>query len=194
MKIDTSLIEGYENLSAEEKVEALLNLELEDTETKRKYKDLVDKAASDAKKQKDKAREEERKRLEAEEKLNSRLSEEEKAQQEQEERIKAIEEENARLKRNAIVAKKTAFYQNLGYSPELAQETAEAFADGDFDTVDKNQMTAHEEFEKTIRADVVRNNPHPQNNGGAGGARLSLAEAMMRANQGEEVEVPTYKK
>lgn len=185
MKIDTSKIDGFENMTPEEKVEAFLNYEVPDVE--KKYKDLISKANSEAKKYKDQAKE-------AEEKLLSQMSEEEKAKQEQEDRYRAIEEENNRLKKESVISKKTAFYQSLGFSKELAAETAEAFANGDFDTVEKNQITAHEEFEKNIRADVVRQNPHPQNSGGTEPERLSLAEAMKRANAGENVEIPKYKK
>lgn len=171
MKIDTSGIENFDNLSAEEKVAALLNVEVDDSVAiEKKYKELISKANSEAKKYKDAAKE-------ADEKLKSQMSEEEKERKEREDRYRQIEEENERLKNEALIARKTSFYRNLGFTDELAKETAEAFASGDFETVEKNQLRAHEEFEKNIRADVVRNNPHPQNNGGDGTA-LTKADIM----------------
>lgn len=158
MKINTSTIENYDNMTAEEKLAAIEALDIQDTDTEKRYKDLISKANAEAKKYKDAMRT-------AEEKLNGHLSEEERAQKERDEHIKAIEEENAQLKREMTVTQKTAFYQSIGFDEGLAKATAEAFVDGDFDTVESNQRKAHEEFEKSIRADVIRQTPHPQNVG-----------------------------
>lgn len=155
--IDTSKIEGFDTMSAEEKVNALLGLD-DGTETEKKYKELISKANSETKKYKDMARE-------AQEKLNSQMTEDELKRAEEQKRIEDIEKENAMLKRDATIARKTAFYTSLGFDSELAKATAEAFADGDFETVEANQLKAHQEFEKNIRADVIRQNPHPANVG-----------------------------
>ena len=143
-------------------------------ELEKKYKDAMDKAASEAKRYKDAMRE-------AEDKLKSYMTDDERAKQEQEDRYKAIEEENARLKRDMSISQKTAFYLNLGFDGELAKETAEAFVDGDFATVEANQLKAHEDFEKAIRADVVRNTPHPQNSGN-GSTGLTKEQIMKEPN------------
>lgn len=158
MKIDTQGIENYENMTAEEKVAALEGLEIEDTATKEHYKSLIEKANREAKQYKDAMRA-------AENKLKEQLPEEEKKRQEEAEKYKAIAEENAQLKRDMAITQKTAFYQTLGFSEEMAAETATAFVDGDHATVEKNLFTAHQEFERNVRADVVRNTPHPQNAG-----------------------------
>lgn len=172
MKIDTTAIENYDTMTPEEKVAALESWE--DTTTEEKWKGLVTKANAEAKKYKDAMRT-------AEEKLKGQMTEDERAKQELEDHYKAIEDENARLKRDMTVSQKTAFYLNLGFDGELAKETAEAFVDGDFDTVEKNQLKAHEEFERAIRADVVRQTPHPQN-GGTGSAGLTKAQIMAEKN------------
>ncbi len=143
-------------------------------ELEKKYKDAMDKASSEAKKYKDRMRE-------AEDKLKTYMTEDERKAQETEEHYKAIEEENARLKRDMSISQKTAFYLNLGFDGELAKETAEAFVSGDFDTVERNQLKAHEEFERAIRADVVRSTPHPQNSG-MGSAGLTKEQIMAEPN------------
>lgn len=171
MKIDTKSIENYENMTPEEKVQALEGFEMNDNEAK--YKELISKANSEAKKYKDQMRA-------AEEKLNSQLSEEERTQKETEERYKAIEEENARLKRDMTISQKTAFYLNMGFDGDLAKETATAFVDGDFETVEKNELGWRKNFERDIRADVVRQTPHPQNAGGIGG--LTKDQIMKETN------------
>lgn len=170
MKLDTSTIENFENMSADDKLKALLEQDFVDTDTEKKYKDLISKANSEAKKYKDAMRS-------AEDKLKEHMSDEERIKTEEAERYKAIEEENERLKRDMNITKKTAFYQSIGFDGDLAKETAVAFVDGDFDTVEKNHKAAHEAFEKNIRADVVRNNPTPQNNG-TGSKSITKAEIM----------------
>ena len=139
-------------------------------EIAKQYKDAMDKASAQAKKYKDAMRE-------AQEKLKSYMTDEERKAQEVEDHYRTIEEENARLKRDMTISQKTAFYLNLGFDGELAKETAEAFVDGDFETVERNQLKAHEEFEKAIRADVVRSTPHPQNSG-TGTIGLTKAQIM----------------
>ena len=134
----------------------------------------MDKASHEVKQYKDKFRE-------SEEKLKSYLSEDERNQQETAEKYRAIEEENARLKRDMTISQKTAFYLNLGFDGELAKETATAFVDGDFETVERNQLQAHKDFEQAIRADVVRNTPHPQN-GGNGSTGLTKEQIMKEPN------------
>lgn len=184
MRISTEAIEGFEDMSAEEKLAALLEQDFKDTDTEKKYKDLISKANAEAKKYKDAMHE-------AEGKLKEQMSDEERTRQEQEERYKAIEEENARLKRDMTISEMTAFYQSVGFDGDLAKQTAEAYVDGDQATVKANTKAAHEAFEKAIRADVVRNNPKPQNQGNGsqgGGEKITLTEAMRRANNGEEVD------
>ncbi len=145
----------------------------EEAEKAQRYKEAIDKASSEASKFKKQWKE-------AEEKLKSQMTEDERAKTEEAERYKAIEEENARLKRDMSISQKTNFYLSLGFDGDLAKETAEAFVDGDFDTVEANQLKAHEDFEKAIRADVVRNTPHPQNSGETGG--ITKAQIMAIKN------------
>jgi len=161
LKINVNDISGYAEMTAEEKVAALEAMEVTDTDTERKYKDLISKANSEAKKYKDAMRE-------AEDRLKGHMTEEERLKQEQEDRYKAIEEENLKLKRDMTISQKTAFYQSIGFDEELAKETATAFVDGDFDTVEANQKKAHEAFEtalrQSVREETVRSTPHPTNN------------------------------
>ena len=60
---------------------------------------------------------------------------------------------------------------------ELAEETAVAFVDGDYDKVNANQIKAHAEFEKSIRAEVVRSDPKPTSKG-SGTSTITKAEIM----------------
>lgn len=174
MRIDTNAIENYANMTAEEKVAVLEVLDIHDIDTETHYKDLISKANSEAKKYKDAMRT-------AEDKLKGFMTDDERQKKELEDRYKAIEEENASLKRDMTISQKTAFYQSIGFDEELAKQTAEAFVDGDFETVEANQKKAHEAFEQNLRQSVreenVRNTPHP-NNGGVGSQTITKAQIL----------------
>ena len=187
MKIDTSTIENYESMTAEEKIAALEGYDVKDTETEKRYKEIISKANTEAKKYKDAMKL-------AEEKLKGQMTEDERVKAETEERYKSIAEENAKLKREMSISQKTAHYRAMGYSDELAQQTAEAFVDGDYQTVEANELKAHEEFEKNLLADVVRKTPGLHDGGQGNNEKISLAEAMKRANAGEKVDIPKFRR
>lgn len=89
------------------------------------------------------------------------LSEEEKKKLESEQRWSEIEAENKQLKREKSIAEFTAQYLGMGYEAELAKSTAEAMTDGDIAKVLKNQATFTETMKQQIKADLMRNNPDP---------------------------------
>lgn len=103
----------------------------------------------------------ERRMKEAEKKLADKLSEEEKAQLElaqREEYYKALEKENA-LNRYTTKLSKTI------KDEKVLNEIATLYADGEFDkALDKqNEYLAkyHSEIEKTIKAELLKENPAP---------------------------------
>ena len=114
----------------------------------------------------------------AEKALAEKLTEEEKAQIElakKEEYYKALEKENARNK----------YITKLGKSikdEKVLNEIADLFAEGDFVTaIDKqNEYLAkyHGELEKTIKADLMKQNPQPQPQNGNGGITKEQFDAM----------------
>ena len=114
----------------------------------------------------------------AEKALAEKLTEEEKAQIElakKEEYYKALEKENARNK----------YITKLGKSikdEKVLNEIADLFAEGDFVTaIDKqNEYLAkyHGELEKTIKADLMKQNPQPQPPNGNGGITKEQFDAM----------------
>lgn len=119
----------------------------------------------------------ERRMKEAEKKLADKLTEEEKAQIElakKEEYYKALEKENNRNKYIAKLGKSIKDEKVLG-------EIADLYADGDFTTaIDKqNEYLAkyHGELEKTIKADLMKNNP--QSNPQSGGTSTKTKEEIM---------------
>ena len=92
-------------------------------------------------------------------KYNSTLDE---AQQAELKRKEIEEERNRRLEeleRKAMVSDYKAMYLSLGYSDELAQKSAEAKYDKNDDVLFANQKTFLEEKEKTIRAEILKEQP-----------------------------------
>ena len=171
MRIDTAKIDGFDTMSDAEKIEALTNFEFSDAEeVEAKYKRLISERNTEVanyKKQNQKLDEE----------LKARLNEAELAQREKETELAQLKAEYEATIRESRIAKQKAHYKAIGYSDELAEETAEAFVDGDFDKVNANQVKAHEEFEKSIRAEVVRSDPKPTSKG-SGTSTITKAEIM----------------
>ena len=149
-RVDVSKIENYENMTAEEKLEAVLNFEVEDTEIT-KYKNLLNKANSEAAENKRKLKEFQ----------DQKLSEEEKAKLEREESEKALKEELATLKKSQTIAEYKANYLALGYDEELASKTAEAQFDGNMATVFANQKTFAESVKAKAKEELLNSTPDP---------------------------------
>ena len=121
MKIDTAKIENYEEMSAEDKIKALEEYEIEIPAPKEsdevvKLKTALSKANSDAAEWKRQFRE--------------KQTEAERAEAERKEREQAVEEELRVLRRDKTVAGYVNSCLALGYDKELALRAAEAMADG----------------------------------------------------------------
>lgn len=156
VKIDTTKIEGFENLTPEQKVEALLAFEIDTPSPDYSgyvKKDVFDKTASDLARLK-------------KEQLD-RLSEEEKAKAIAREEMDNLRARNAELEMNAKIASYKAKFLASGYSDELATSTAEAFSKGDMDTVFANQSKFLEEHDKKVKAGMLGGTKTPPAGGGA---------------------------
>lgn len=165
MKIDTTKIEGFDSLTAEQKLEKLLAYDVEVPQpdyTGYVKKDVFDKTASDLAKLK-------------KEQLD-RLSEEEKAKAIAKEELETLRAKNAELEKAAAVSNYKAKYLALGYSDELASANAEAFANGDMDTVFANQQKFLAEREKAVKASMLGGTKTPP--AGSGGGVLTKEDIM----------------
>jgi len=125
-KIDISTIEGYSEMTAEEKLAALEALELPEPDfTGWVKKDALDKVASEAASYKKQLRE-------------KMTAEEEKAEREAEERA-ALQKRVEELERERTIHGYVSSYLAMGYEESLAKSTAEALVSGDMETVFENQ-------------------------------------------------------
>ena len=164
-KIDTSKIEGYAGMTAEQKLAALEAYDHPDPDmTGFVEKSKLDKAAAEA--------------AEWKRKHNALLSEEDKRKQEDADARAAMEQELADLRKDKVVAQYKAQYLAQGYPDKLASETAQALADGDTAKVFANQQKFLEEYAKTVRADTLKKMPKPGSGGTGSDTPMTKADIM----------------
>lgn len=177
MKIDVSLIPGYEEMTPEEKVAALESMEVDVDENEltklredlKKNKDLITKYTGEIsalKKEK-----------------NSSLSEAELEKQRQAEEFQELQRKYDDILKSSTKATYTAKYIELGYDKALAEETAQALVDGDLDKVFANGEKYKGNLEKQFKADALKANPKPQSNGGQ---KYTTKEDIMKIEDASE--------
>ena len=158
MKISTEKIEGYKDMTLEQKLAALETYEVDEPDySGYVLKETFDKTASEL--------------ANTKKQLREKMSAEElKAKEDAEKWDELIKERDALLREKTIAGHK-ANYLALGYEEKLATETAEAMANGELDKVFANQKKHIEAVEKKIRADVLKDTPKPE--GGKGSDEIT---------------------
>lgn len=145
----TTRIEGYADMTAEEKLKALEELEIEvpkdNSEEVTKLKTALSNANSDAAKWKAALRE--------------KQTEAERAEAERAEREKAVEDELRTLRRDKTVSGYVAQCLALGYDKDLALRAAEAMADNDAATIMACQQDFLEAKRKELEAAALNKQP-----------------------------------
>ena len=150
MKIDVSKIEGFADMTAEDKLAALMGYEFEDKPAPdngeiSKLKTALSKANSEAAEWKRQFRE--------------KQSETERAEAERAEAEKALQEELATLRRGKVVDEYAKKCMGMGYDADLAAECAEAMADGRFNDVFAAQQKFMEAKTQEIEAAALNKQP-----------------------------------
>ena len=151
MKIDVGLIQGYETMTAEEKLAALESFEYDDhsdaLQELEKHKDATNKATKEA--------------AEYKKQLKALQDQQKTGNSKADETIARLQEQVNELTRQNTIASYTAQFTALGYDPELASATAIATADGDVATVFENQRKFLEAHDKQTKADILKQTPKP---------------------------------
>ena len=151
-KIDVSGIEGYADMTLEEKIAALEGYEYDDhaeaVEAIAKYKDATDKATHEA--------------AEYKKQLKAAQDAQKTGNSKADETIANLTAKVEELTRINTIATYTAQFTSMGYDAELAKATAEAQADGDTATVMANHQKFLEGFAKSIKAELLKNTPVPK--------------------------------
>ena len=149
MKIDVTKIEGYAEMSAEDKLKALEEYEFEapkagGDETE-KLRAAISKANAEA--------------AEWKRALREKQTEAERAEAERAEREKAVEEELRGLRRDKTVSGYVAQCLALGYDKDLALRAAEAMADNDAAGILSCQQDFLEAKRKELEAAALNRQP-----------------------------------
>jgi len=173
--IDTSKIEGYENMTAEEKVKALEGYSFADPDYSGYVKkEVFDKTASElAQSKKD---------------LKARMSDEEKAKIETENLLKQYKEEAETLRKEKSISENKAKLISAGYDETLAAESAKALVDGDIATVIKNQQTVIENVKKIAKGEAMASTTPPAGKANEG-ERTITKEQFKSMNMAERTEL-----
>ena len=141
-------------MTPEQKLAALEGYEYEDNAAElEKQKNALSKANSEA--------------AEWKRKHNALLSEEEK-KQEDADKLAQMEQELADLRKGKTVSEYKAKFVAQGYDEALAEETAQALANGDSAKVFANQSKFLEEYAKKVKADAIKKTPKPGAGSGSG--------------------------
>ena len=177
MKIDVTNIEGYADMSAEEKLAALESYEYDDHSAEladlEKYKDAVTKANHDA--------------AEYKKQLKTLQDQQKTGNSKADDTIAKLQAQVAELTRQNTIASYTAQFTALGYDSELATATAIATADGDVAAVFENQRKFLEQHDKDIKADIFKQTPKPGQGGTGKPAPTMTLEKFRKLTQAERM-------
>ena len=154
MKIDTSTIQGFDGMTAEQKLAAVLGMDMPEPDmTGWVKKDVFDAKASEA--------------SNLSKQLKARMTEEEAKKAEEAAARQELEDKYNELLKRTTISDYTAKYLSMGYDEKLAADTAKALVSGDMDKVFANAEKFKAELEKKIRADILKETPRPgADNGG----------------------------
>lgn len=178
MKIDTSLIEGFDSMTPDEKVKALQDFEYSDGA------DEIAKLKADNAKQKTQIDSYSSQIADYKRKEKDGLSEAERKVQELEESNSTMRAELEKLQKESAIATYKAEYIAAGYEEKLAESTAKALAEKDYDTVLKNSKKFSEDFEKKIKADSIKGMGAPGSKGG--GSKAMTKDEIMNVKDAQE--------
>lgn len=177
--LDTGKIEGYAEMSAEDKIRALEAYEFEDNSAKllaenEKLKNAVSRSNSEA--------------ADWKKKYTAKMSDEEKQQQAAAEAAAADQKEKddlrariAELERDKTLVEYRASLSELGFEAKLSADTAAALFDNDVPKVFANLKKFLEEFERNLKSELMAAVPQPGGAHGGEGEDKAVAFAKRRA-------------
>lgn len=173
MKINTDKIQGYADMTPEEKIKALEAFEVAEPDyTGYVKKEVFDKTASDL--------------ADYKKQLREKMSADEIKAKEDAEKQEKLQSDYDALLRKVALSENKAKLLGLGYEDKLATETAEAMIDGNLDKVFANQKKHLDAVEKKIREEVLHDTPKPEGGGGKSTStddilKIADSEARQRA-------------
>ena len=155
MKVDVKKIENYESMTDAEKLEAVLNFDMEvpqaepvkdDAETMR-LKEAFNKASSEV--------------AEYKRQLKAKETAEETAKREAAEAQQKLMDELTQLRKERTASTYTAKYMEIGYDPETARALADTLPDGLDDDFFTRQKSFLEDAIQKTKAQILNQQPQP---------------------------------
>lgn len=168
MKIDVTKIEGYADMTPEEKVKALEEIDYDVPEpdmTGYIRKADFDKTSSEL--------------AEIKRKYNAQLSEDERRRVEHDEEIEALRKTVELMQREKSLAEIKAQYISMGYESELAEDTALATLDGDNSRIFANHKKFLEAHDKAFEASLLAKTPRLDGAGAKNSPQPKTKEEIM---------------
>lgn len=193
--IDTSTISGFDAMTAEQKVEALLGVEIPDPVDLEQYvsKEIYNKKSTEAAnlskalKEKETAlKSKQTEQMTETERMQAQIQE---IQEASEEALRAMREENEALKRKDTLRDYQTNFGLLGFDEKLAGETANALADGDSAKVFTNLRKFLDAYKKTIEAELMSHTPKPDGAGSSEQGKEDPAMAYIRKRAAARAEI-----
>ena len=169
MKIDVTTIDGYADMTAEEKLALLENYEVEIPQpdyTGYIKKDMYDKLSSEIAKIK--------------KERDALLTEDEKTKMAYNEEVETLRQRVADMERDTKLAEIKSNYISMGYDEELALDTAQATVDGDNAKIIANLRKFLEAHDKAFEANLLAKTPRPDG-GGANNSPKQKTRAEIEA-------------
>ena len=187
-KIDTSKIEGYAEMTPEQKLAALEGMEMPEADyTGYVRKDLLDKASSEAASYKKQLRE--------------KQTADEQAAAQQAEELKTMKDELEQLRREKTITDLSKRWMGAGYTEALATSTAKAMAEGNLDQVFKDFAAFVDSHDKALKSELLKQTPTPPAGAPTDGAmkkadfmKLNLVEKQKFAAENPELYASFYNK
>lgn len=181
-QFDTSTIENFDAMTAEEKLDALLKAEIPEQVDMSKYilKTQFDQKVSDLnsqnKKLKDQMNAEQQKKVEEDE-----------AKAAEAQKFADLESKYQELLKNSTLKEHTISLTGLGFDEKLAGETANAIVDGDASKLFANMKKFLENYRKAVEKELMDKTPGPGGNAGKAGDDEDPAVKKAKALFGNNV-------
>ena len=174
MKIDVTTINGYEDMTQEEKLAALEAYEYDVPEpdlsgliSKKRFDEVTSELA------------------EWKRKYKAQLSEDEQRQLAHDEELTLLRQEVEASRKERELAEIKSNYLAMGYDDELAHDTAVATLEGDNKRIFQNHKTFLEAHDKAFEASLLSKTPKPGGPGAAGNPPSMTKDEIMAIKDSE---------
>ena len=103
-----------------------------------------------------------------------------------------MQKELDELRKGKTVSEYKAKFIAQGYDEALAEETAQAMADGDTAKVFANQGKFLEDYAKKVKADTLKKTPKPAPGAGSGAGEVDYQKKIEEAQQNGDMSAVAY--